>query len=110
MSAAATTRTAPKTRQTYEFELLFRFTTEVGEFTDPMANALYESGCADALIGISCGHPYIAFSREAPSFRVALLSAIADVERADVGIELIGVRMEDEGLSPSEQVVHIEAE
>ena len=46
-------------------------------------------------IGVHCGRPYIAFSREAPSFRVALLSAIADVERAGVGIELVGVVMED---------------
>lgn len=95
MSAFTTARTAPRVRQTYEFELLFRFTSDIEEFIEPMASAMYESGCADALIGISCGQPYIAFSREAPSFRVALLSAIADVERADVGIELIGVRMED---------------
>jgi hypothetical protein len=82
-----------QSQRTFEFELLFRFPEGVEDYSDEMVDRHYEAGCADALVGISCGEPYIAFAREAPSFRVALISAIADVEKSGAELELIGVKM-----------------
>ena len=62
---------------------------------DAVLDALYEHGCADALVGRSHGVQYLDFDREAPSLDAAVLSAVADVERLD-GVEV--VRIADAGL------------
>ena len=103
MSTAPSPLPREKIRKVFEFELRFQFSPELSEFSDEMVDALYESGCGDGLVGMTCGIPYIAFSRRAPSFRVALLSAIADVERADVGLTLIGVEMQAAGSSEASE-------
>ncbi len=64
------------------------------ELSDKDADALYEAGCSDALVGSSGGEILIGFHREAPSFRIALMSAITDVERSGVDMELIRVEPE----------------
>ena len=46
-------------------------------------DALYESGCYDALVGRSHGVQYLEFDREAASLKDAILSAVADVERVE---------------------------
>ena len=53
-------------------------------------NALYESGCDDALVGRSYGVQYLDFDRGAPSLAAAVLSAVAAVERVE-GVELVGL-------------------
>ena len=58
-------------------------------------DALYASGCDDALVGRSHGVQYLDFDREAPSLDAAVLSAVADVEGLD-GVEV--VRIADAGL------------
>ncbi len=50
---------------------------------DERLDALYESGCADALVGRSQGVQYLEFDREAVSLKDAILSAVADVERVE---------------------------
>lgn len=72
---------------------------------DGQADALYESGCDDALIGRSHGVQHLDFDREAPSLDAAVLSAVADIERLD-GLEV--VRIAGAGLvSMADIAVHI---
>lgn len=51
-------------------------------------DALYESGCVDALIGKSNGVQYLDFDRQATSLEDAVASAMADVERVP-GMEVV---------------------
>ena len=51
-------------------------------------DALYETGCDDALIGRADGVQYIEFDREAAGLAEAVLSAVADVERA-AGVQVV---------------------
>jgi len=90
-AALSTPKLNAKVRNEYEFGLAFRFDQGAEELDDAMVDALFEAGCDDALVAVRSGEPYITFSREAPSFRVALFSAIADVERSGVGLELVRV-------------------
>jgi hypothetical protein len=94
MSTADTKRSTV----THHFSLVFA--GRLDDLEDDFLDALYEAGCDDALVGLREGVPVIDFAREAPSFRVALQSAIADVERAGVGLELIRVEpiFEEESL------------
>ena len=62
---------------------------------DALIEALFESGCDDALVGRSEGIQYIEFDREAPDLDVALLSAVADVEKVP-GVKV--ARVADAGL------------
>ncbi len=57
-------------------------------------DALYETGCDDALIGRADGVQYIEFDREAAGLVEAVLSAVADVERV-AGVKV--VRIADAG-------------
>ncbi|HVS34327.1 MAG TPA: hypothetical protein VMS17_02030 [Gemmataceae bacterium] len=63
-------------------------------------DALY-GGCDDALIGQRDGVVYADFCREADSFRVAVISAIRDVESAVAGAHVVHVEP-DELVSMSE--------
>lgn len=49
---------------------------------EAVVNRLFESGCDDALIGSTDGVQFIDFDREADSLDEAVLSAVADIERA----------------------------
>ena len=66
-------------RPTHTFTLVL---AGVRELTDALEDTLFEAGCDDALLGTRDGVVYLDFDREAPSFREALLSAIAEVETA----------------------------
>ena len=64
----------------------FAFTLIV-EGADPqsaeVADALFEAGCDDALVGHSEGVQFLDFDREANSIEEAVLSAVADVESVE---------------------------
>jgi hypothetical protein len=77
----------------HEFTLIF---SGIDEITAELSDAIFEAGCDDALFGMQNGEVFLDFHREAPSFRVALMSAIANVERADIGLELIRVEPIDD--------------
>ncbi len=62
-------------------------------------DALYESGCGDALVGSSQGVQYLDFDRDAPTPDGAVASAIADVERVD-GVSVVRVLDPGVGLPP----------
>lgn len=72
----------------FDFSLRFRGPEELN---DDQADTLFEAGCGDALFGLQNGEYFLDFHRKAPTFRVALISAISDVERANVGLELVRV-------------------
>ena len=74
---------------THDFTLVYPGSLE--DLTDDGVDALYEAGCDDALVGSSEGFIRIHFDRESPSFRIALISAILDVERSGLNLELIRV-------------------
>jgi hypothetical protein len=59
------------------------------------ADRLFNAGCDDGTFGLRCGVPYAAFVRAAPTLREAILSAIADVEGASIGLRV--VRIEPDG-------------
>jgi len=86
------TRKSPPTRaasrEKHCFSLIF---TSPGELTDELENEILEAGCGDALLGIQGGELFLDFRREAPSFQIALLSAILAVERTGLPLELIRV-------------------
>ncbi|MFT7639242.1 MAG: hypothetical protein ACI9G1_000973, partial [Pirellulaceae bacterium] len=52
------------------------------ELTEELENSLYDAGCDDATISILYGAVVLEFSRIATSFKDAILSAFADVEKA----------------------------
>ena len=69
----------------YEFTLRFTLPSPTVDMDD-VADALYEHGCDDALIGIGqVGRVGLDFTRSATSARDALMSAIADVLSAIPG-------------------------
>lgn len=63
--------------------------------TDELADALFEAGCDDPLVGCADSIQYIDFDREAETVADAVLSAVADVETVD-GVHI--VRLADAGL------------
>ncbi len=73
--------------QTHEFTLI----VEGPDLQDAeRIDALYKSGCADALIGRSSSVQYLDFDREAMSFEEAVSSAVANVEKIE-GIRALGI-------------------
>ena len=58
-------------------------------------NALFESGCDDALFGNRDSVQYADFTREATSFSAAISSAIKDIESAVPGARVLRVEPED---------------
>ena len=72
----------------FEFDLLLADC----DIDDPaLANALYEAGCDDALVGRNGAGPTIAFTREARSRSDAIASAIADAQSVP-GVKVLGIR------------------
>lgn len=76
----------------YSFTLVFD--GEFDELSDDLLNPIWEAGCEDSHVSLREGTLRISFDREAPSFLVALLSAITDIERTGLGLEIIRVESE----------------
>lgn len=73
--------------QTYDFRLIVQG-PDVHE--TPTLDALFESGCDDALVGSIDGVQYLDFNRTAPTIGAAIRSGIEDVESVD-SIKVVGV-------------------
>lgn len=80
---------SPKKMKTFSFTVVLSGT----DVTDEMANALYEAGCSDATLGVSCGRAYVDFDREAPSLSNAIESALRQIR--EVGLSPIGIEPGD---------------
>ena len=72
-------------QQEHEFTLIL---SGVNDLNDDVLDALYDSGCDDALIGMRDRTAFADFSRTASSFEEAVSSAIRDVENAGIHAEL----------------------
>lgn len=68
---------------------------DLEEFTDDLANVLYEAGCSDATLSSSCGHAKIAFDRDSATLQSAIRTAVADIARADLVVSSIEIIAED---------------
>jgi len=66
----------------HEFMLIL---AGVSDLTDEAVDALYEAGCDDSTIMTQSGQVIMGFTRSAPSREDAIVSAISDIERANVG-------------------------
>lgn len=66
----------------YDFTLVV---DGVPELTSDVEDALFEAGCSDSTVGFRTGRMFITFSREGASLKDAVISAIKDVRKANVG-------------------------
>jgi hypothetical protein len=71
----------------HEFTLFLR---GISELTTPIVDAFF-AACDDCTLGISCGVPEVSFTRAAPTMKDAILSAIADVRRVGMGIDVLRI-------------------
>lgn len=69
----------------HDFALIL---TGVGELTTEVEDALFAAGCDDATLSMKNGLMYLEFSRKAPSLKDAILSAIRDVRKANIGVDV----------------------
>ena len=63
----------------------------ITELTLEVQDALFEAGCDDATLSMRCSRPFLTFSRTAPTLKDALLSAISDVKKANIGAEVLRI-------------------
>jgi hypothetical protein len=63
----------------------------IRELTPEVENALFEAGCNDATLSMRRGVPYLTFSRAAPMLKDAILSAVQDIRRANIGADVVRV-------------------
>jgi len=77
-------------RQTCEYDFTLVL-TGIRELTPRIADDLLEVGCDDGTISMRSGRPFITFSRRAASMKDAILSAIEDVRKANVGADVLRV-------------------
>lgn len=77
---------------TYAFTLILDGITDL---TPDVADAIYEAGFDDALLGISEGVPYLDLEREATSGREAVVGAVIQVHQVGKGIRVVRVEPEE---------------
>jgi hypothetical protein len=65
--------------------------TDPVEMTREIQDALFVAGCDDATLSVRGGRAYLTFSRVAPTLKDAILSAIRDVKKADIGVGVLRV-------------------
>jgi hypothetical protein len=63
----------------------------VKDLSREVMDALFEAGCDDATPSIRFGRMYLTFARRAKSMKEAMLSAIRDVRRANIGAMIVCV-------------------
>ena len=78
--------------KTYTFTLVLGESPRIDE---KIANQLFEAGCDDALPGVRYGVSFLEFDREASSFHDAVMSAKADVEKANERLRVCRIEPED---------------
>jgi hypothetical protein len=75
-------------RREFDFSLVL---SGVHELTTEVEDALFEAGCDDATLSVRYGNLCLEFSRAANSFLEAILSAIQDVRKANIGADVARV-------------------
>lgn len=77
-----------KKTKKYTFELIL---SGISEPNADIEDALYESGCDDALLCFRNRIAFLEFTRDAESIDHAILSAIKEVENAGIGAKVVHV-------------------
>ena len=80
--------TTKTTNREHDFTLLL---DGVSELTEHVETALFEAGCDDSTISMRSGRIFLTFTREAPSLKDAVISAIRDVHRANIGADVVRI-------------------
>lgn len=75
----------------YQFTLILDC---VDETTPGLEDALFEAGCDDALINYKNGTVFLDFDREGENLENTIISAIKDIESANIGARIISVAPE----------------
>ena len=65
--------------------------TGIADLTPEVQNALFDAGCDDATLSMRYGRPFLTFSRTAGSLKSAIVSAINDVKKARVGLDVVRI-------------------
>ena len=78
----------PNCESEFDFALILG---GVAELTSSVEDALFNVGCSDATLSMQYGLLYLEFSRSAKSLEVAIISAINDVRKANIGAEVLRV-------------------
>jgi hypothetical protein len=76
----------------YSFSLVLQ---GANDLTPELADALYEAGCDDVLVGSRNGVLFAEFDREARSSAEAIVSAIRQIESAGVGLTVVRVEPDE---------------
>jgi hypothetical protein len=77
--------------KTHAFTLVL---SGIAEITPELADALYTATQGDIELNLRDGVAFAEFVRTAPALREAILAAIREVERADVGVRVVRVESE----------------
>ena len=72
----------------HDFALVLSGVNNLGQ---DVMDALFVAGCDDATPSLRSGVVYLTFSRLAPDLKSAVLTAIRDVKRAEIGAEVLRV-------------------
>jgi hypothetical protein len=75
-------------RKKFKFTLILE---SISDATEDIEDALYESGCSDALVWTRNGCVFLDFTREARSMDAAVTSAIDNVEGSGIGVTVGGI-------------------
>lgn len=78
----------PVDQREHEFGLVL---SGISGLTPEIFDALFEAGCDDATPSIRSGRVFLKFARQAPSLKDAILSAIRDVRKANIGSHVMRV-------------------
>jgi len=87
----------------HEFTLIL---DGISELTPLIMDALFEAGCDDATVSSQGGVVSMDFNRTGPSMAEAVVSAIQDVEKANIGAQVLRV----EECQPRAQMTKEEAD
>ena len=80
--------------------MIWRFTIrlkDIDALSDNLMEALFASGCTDAVPASSCGEAWIDFDREAKTLEEAMRSAVHDVRQ--IGLKIARVEVEEEAFA-----------
>jgi transcriptional regulator with XRE-family HTH domain len=75
-------------RSEYDFTLIL---AGISDFDEDTVDKLFDAGCDDATVAQRHGRVYITFSREAESLVEAIISAVFDVKKANIGASVLRI-------------------
>ena len=76
------------TSREFDFTLVLEGICEINASDE---DALFEAGCDDATISVRSGRVFLTFSREAPSIKDAIISAVDNVKDSKINARVLRV-------------------